>query len=263
MKNKKVSIITPVYNSEIYIKKCIDSVRAQTYTNWEMLLSDDCSTDSSVEVISEYLKKDYRIKLITSRVNSGAGIARNKAIESASGRYIAFLDCDDFWQKDKLTKQVEFLQKENLGLAYSQYYVVEGDNNVPKIKICSPEKVDFKKMLCNDYIGFLTLIYDTEIIGKHLMPEIRRRQDWAYKLKLLKNTSYAYGIQEPLAFYRIGNSSLSSNKIKLLKYNFSVFHNELGNSKIKSFFMMINFLFHYFSYKQVSKKKVNFKTSSQ
>ncbi|MBU2900549.1 glycosyltransferase family 2 protein [Maribacter dokdonensis] len=260
--NEKVSIITPVFNAEFFVRKCVESVLMQSYENWEMIFSDDCSTDRSIEIIKEYAKKEPRIKLLLSDTNRGAGVARNKAIEYASGRYITFLDSDDFWHKDKLKKQLKFLKEKDIAIAYSQYYIVEGDSNVPKYKICSPKKVNFNKMLCNDYIGFLTLLYDTDKITKQLMPEIRRRQDWAYKLQLLKDNGFAYGIQEPLAYYRVGNNSLSSNKINLLKYNFAVFHKELGYSKLSSTFMMINFLVHYFYYKSVSKKKVNFKHTS-
>lgn len=256
--NEKVSIITPVFNAELYVRQCVESVLIQSYENWEMIFCDDCSTDKSVDVIKEFAKKDTRIKLLSCETNSGAGVARNKAIEHAAGRYIAFLDCDDFWHEQKLEKQLKFLKQKDLGIVYSQYFIVEGNSNVPKFKINSPKQVTYNKMLCNDYIGFLTLLYDTEKIDKQYMPEIRRRQDWAYKLQLLKNNGCAQGIQEPLAYYRIGNSSLSSNKLKLVKYNFNIFKNELGYNWITSFFMMINFLVHYFYFKQVSKKKVNF-----
>jgi len=260
--SKTVSIITPVFNAEKYIEQCINSVLSQTHKDWELILCDDCSTDNSVRIIEEYINRDSRIILLSNEVNSGAGIARNMAIKHATGNYIAFLDGDDFWHEDKLKKQLDFIQKNHCALVYSQYYVVIGESNIPKHIICSPKVVTYKKMLCNDYIGFLTLMYDVNKLGKLFMPEIRKRQDWAYKLKLLKSTKEAIGIQEPLAFYRIGNSSLSSNKVKLLKYNFAVFHKELGYSKLSSTFMMINFLLHYFYYKSVSKKKVNFKHTS-
>lgn len=252
-----VSIITPVYNSENYIEQTIASVLAQTYTNWEQIFVDDCSSDNSEELIKSYQEKDARFKYHRLATNSGAGVARNKAIDLAKGRFIAFLDADDFWHPEKLERQLTVMQEERVPLVYSQYYVVKGASNDPEHIICSPEHTSYKKMLCNDYIGFLTLMYDTEVIGKQFMPEIRRRQDWAYKLKLLKNISHGYGIQEPLAYYRVGNSSLSSNKFKLLKYNFAIYHEVLGFSKIKSSFYMINFLAHYFFYKSTSKKKIN------
>ena len=259
---KTVSIITPVFNAEKFIEKCINSVLSQTFKDWELILCDDRSTDNSVRIIKAFINKDPRIKLLSNKINGGAGVARNKALEYATGNYIAFLDGDDFWHEDKLKKQLEFIQKYNCGMVYSQYYVVNGGSNIPEYKICSPKMVTYEKMLCNDYIGFLTLMYDVKKVGKLFMPEIRKRQDWAYKLILLKNIKEAVGIQEPLAFYRIGNSSLSSNKVKLIKYNFEVFHKELGYSWLSSSFMMINFLIHYFYYKSVSKKKVNFQLTS-
>lgn len=257
-----VSIITPLYNSEKFLPQCVASVLEQTYDDWELILSDDCSSDNSVEIAREYCKRDQRIKLIESETNNGAGVARNKAIEYASGRYLAFLDSDDFWHQDKLKKQLDLMTGKGLPLVYCQYYVVEGDAQIPEYKICSPKKVDYSTMLRNDYIGFLTLIYDTEKLGKLYMPKMRRRQDWAYKLRLLKGMGYAHGIQEPLAFYRIGDSSLSSNKFKLLKYNFEVFRKELDKSWLESFLLMIRFLLYHFLYKLTSKQKVDFKNSS-
>lgn len=255
--NNKVSIITPVFNAEKYLSICIDSVIAQSYQDWELILCDDCSSDGSVGLIEAYAFKEERITLIKSPINQGAGVARNKALELAGGRFIAFLDCDDFWHPEKLEKQLNFLNQGGFALVFCQYFVVIGNSKEPKYIIRSPKKVSYRRMLCNDYIGFLTVLYDTVHIKKQFMPEIRRRQDWAYKLKLLEKVDFAYGIQEPLAFYRVGNSSLSSNKLKLLKYNFSVYNNELGYSKLASFALMIIFLFHYFQYKFTSKKIVN------
>ena len=254
-----VSIITPVYNSERYISQCIKSVLSQSYNNWEMILCDDCSTDDSVKVVQEYVERDERIKLIFNETNSGAGVTRNNAIRVSKGRYIAFLDSDDLWHKDKLKKQMDFMIQSNLAMVYSHYYVLQGNDEKPSHVIHAPKKVSFKNMLSNDYIGFLTLIYDTRKLGKQYMPKIRRRQDWAYKLKLLKIQNYAYGIQEPLAYYRVGTNSLSSNKIRLIKYNFTVYYKELGYSFGYSVLLMVNFLTHYFWYKVTSKKKLNSK----
>lgn len=253
----KVSIITPVYNSENYLRTCIESVLEQTYTNWEMILCDDCSTDESIKVVQEYVERDERIKLICNEVNSGAGVTRNNAIKTSRGRFLAFLDSDDLWHKDKLKKQIDFMLQGDLAMVYSHYYVMQGNGEKPTHIIRSPKKVNFRNMINNDYIGFLTLVYDTEKLGKLYMPKIRRRQDWAYKLKLLKRQNYAYGIPEPLAYYRVGTKSLSSNKIKLIKYNFNVYRNELGYSFAYSSLLMVNFLIHYFWYKFTSKKKLN------
>ncbi len=251
-----VSIITPVYNSQNFLSQCIESVLSQTYKDWEMILVDDCSLDDSRKVILNYVKEDNRIKYIRLDKNGGAGVARNKAIEASKGKYLAFLDSDDFWHKDKLKKQITFLKTNNVGAVFSQYYIFNSKIEQPTHLIKSPKKADFNTMQKNDYIGFLTFLIDTEKTGKPLMPTIRRRQDWAFKLIIFKLGIKAYGIQEPLAYYRVGNQSLSSNKIKLLRYNFAVFRDILEYSWIKSILKMHIFLFHYFLFKATSKATV-------
>lgn len=255
--NKKVSIITPAYNSEKFIANAMDSVINQTYNNWEMLIIDDCSTDSTIDIVNEYSRKDDRIKLILQKTNMGAGHARNRAIQLSTGRYIAFLDSDDFWGMDKLSKQMDFIKATQAALVYCHYYIYNQRVNKVTHRIESPLKTTYNKMQRNDYIGFLTLLIDTEKTGKQLMPTIRRRQDWAYKLLLLKKGFDAYGIPEPLAYYRVGNQSLSSNKFKLFKYNFAVFRKVLRYSLVKSFYKMCAFLPFYFIFKLTARKRVN------
>lgn len=257
--NKKlglVSIITPVYNSQDFLIQCIESVLSQSYQDWEMILVDDCSTDQSEEIILNYANADQRIKYYKLDKNSGAGVARNKAIQISKGRYLAFLDSDDFWHGDKLKKQLTFLKEKNVGAVFSQYYVFDSKTAQPIYLVKSPIQADFNTMQKNDYIGFLTFLIDTEKTGKPLMPTIRRRQDWAFKLIIFKQGIKAYSIQEPLAYYRVGNQSLSSNKIKLLKYNFAVFRDILGYSWIKSIIKIHIFLFYYFLFKATSKVAV-------
>ena len=111
MKDELVSIITPTYNSEKFISETINSVLNQTYTNWELLITDDCSTDKTVEIVESYVKKDCRIKFFSLKKNSGAAIARNNSIKNSKGRYISFLDSDDLWLKNKLELQINFMKK--------------------------------------------------------------------------------------------------------------------------------------------------------
>ncbi|SDE77793.1 glycosyltransferase family 2 protein [Cellulophaga baltica] len=249
-----VSIITPVYNSEEHLRHCLESVMSQKYVNWEHILVDDCSTDQSAEIIEQYSRRDFRIKYIKLDSNSGAGVARNTAMKNATGRFIAFLDSDDYWDENKLSKQITYMLDNKYAFTYTDYFIVEKNNPNPKYIIQSPKKIDYNKMLNNDYIGCLTAIYDKELLGLNLMPDIRKRQDWVLWLRLLQKCDYAHAINEPLANYRIGNSSLSNNKFKLLKHNFNVYHKELKMSFLKSVFMMINFLIHYFYFKLTSKK---------
>lgn len=251
-----VSIITPVYNSEKFLANNIASVQAQTYTNWEHILVDDCSTDDSVKIIEEYASLDNRVKLIKLSKNSGAGVARNTAIEVAKGKFIAFLDADDYWHKDKLNKQIAYMLHHDCSFSYTQYYIVEGKSE-PKYLVQSPDIVSYKSILKNGYIGCLTAIYDAEKIGKHYMPVVRKRQDWLLWINILKKIGHAYGIQEPLAYYRVGNKSLSNNKFRLLKYNFNVYHKELGMSYAISVWRMGVFLIHYFYFKSFKIKKLN------
>jgi|31_taG_2_1085359.scaffolds.fasta_scaffold11882_1 teichuronic acid biosynthesis glycosyltransferase TuaG len=248
-----VSIITPVYNSELNIEKCLNSVINQSYSFFEHILVDDMSTDNSVKIIEKYTSIDDRLKLIRLDKNSGAGVARNKAIEMANGRFIAFLDADDYWQLNKLNKQLEFMLKNNFQITYTKYYAVNANDSKILFAVNSPNEVSFKSMLKNDYIGCLTLMYDSEKLGKIYMPEIRRRQDYAFKLRLLKIAKKAYCLDEYLAFYSMNQNSLSSNKVKLLRYNYSVFRTELNFSKLKSFMYLVRLVFYNLHFKRNSR----------
>lgn len=240
----KVSIITPTYNSEKFIAETIVSIQNQTYNNWELLITDDCSTDNTKKIIFEFQEKDIRIKFFELKKNSGAGIARNYSIKKSTGRYIAFCDSDDKWKENKLEVQINFMKKNNLPLTYSSYDVIDQHNNFKKTIIC-PEKITYKKMLRNNYVGCLTAIYDSRILDKKYMSSIRRRQDWALWLNILKIIKTTEGIKDSLAIYRDRSNSISSNKIKMLTYNWRIYYDILGYNLIKSSFLIINFMLFY------------------
>lgn len=206
-----ISIITPSYNSSGFISNTIGSVIDQAVSNWELIIVDDCSTDNSVEVIQGFVDKDPRIKLIQLTENSGAAVARNKGIEAAKGRYIAFLDSDDAWLPNKLEKQVAFMQENNYPFTFAAYDKVnESDEIFSHVGV--PDKVTYSDLLKSCSIGCLTAMYDTEFFGKVYMPLIRKRQDLGLWLKLLKKTKYAYGLNETLGFYKVRKDSISANK---------------------------------------------------
>lgn len=239
-----VSIITPTYNSVNYIEETIHSIANQTYSKWELLITDDCSTDGTWNLLKQYATKDDRIKIFRLEKNSGPGIARNNSIKNARGRFIAFCDSDDQWKTDKLEKQVKFMLEKDIGLSYSNYIVIdEIGNRIGEVK--SPNKVTYDTMLKNDYMGCLTAMYDTEKVGKMYMPEIRKRQDWALWLAILKKIPYALCLQENLAIYRKHNDSISSNKFSLIKYTWKIYHDIEKFSIPKSTFLSIRFLFYY------------------
>lgn len=228
-----VSIITPSYNCAAYIGETIESIQAQTYDNWELLITDDCSTDNSRDVIQEYVDKDPRIKLFKLDENSGAGVARNNSINAAEGQYIAFCDSDDRWYPEKLSKQVAFMQDENCAMSHTSYMTCDENDHNTGIVICRKFET-FHSMCKDDKMGFLTVMYDTTKVGKVFMPSLRKRQDWALKLKVLKICNYAKGMKEPLAYYRKRSDSISSNKRSLIKYNIAVYQQVLGWSRMRA-----------------------------
>ena len=239
-----VSIITPTYNSIQFLNDTIQSLVNQTYTDWELLITDDCSTDKTRDLLKQYSDKDHRIKVFYLEKNSGAGIARNNSIHNASGRFIAFCDSDDQWTPSKLEKQLQFMLEHDLALSYSSYKVID-EQNTEQGEVVAPQKVTYQTMLRNNYIGCLTAIYDTQKVGKIYMPEIRKRQDWALWLTILKKIPYALGIQENLAIYRDRGKSISSNKLDLIKYNWEIYRKIEQFSTLKAGFYLIQFIFYY------------------
>jgi len=238
MHNNLVSIITPSYKSKDFIVQTIESVLIQTYHNWEMIIVDDVSPDDSNKVIEEYIKKDSRIKLIKLEENSGPAVARNRAIEEAKGRYIAFLDADDLWMPKKLEKQIAFMQDKQCILSYTAYETMSESGEKESLVVRPHQKLSYTDLLKSNQIGCLTAIYDTEKIGKVYMPLISKRQDYGLWLKILKQIDFAYGIDEPLSVYRIMSNSVSSNKYKLLKYNYLLFRKYEKFSIFKSFYYL-------------------------
>jgi teichuronic acid biosynthesis glycosyltransferase TuaG len=218
----KVSIITPSFKSEQFVSKTIESVLCQTYENWEMIIVDDCSPDNSNIIIEDYCKKDCRIKLIKLEKNSGPAIARNRAIEEAKGRYIAFLDADDLWKPEKLEKQINFMKENNLAFTYSSYELIDENDNFLG-KYITKDLITYKELLKTNVIGCLTAIYDIEKLDKVFMPNILKRQDYGLWLKILKQINSTKGILEPLAIYRIRKNSVSSNKLKAAQYQWKIY----------------------------------------
>jgi glycosyltransferase involved in cell wall biosynthesis len=244
-----VSIITASYNCSKFIAETIESIQAQTYTNWELLITDDCSTDSSREIIRTYAEKDARIRLICLSVNSGAGVARNTSIEQAQGRFIAFCDSDDRWLPYKLEKQLDYMTRNNVDACYSSYLTCDEQGDIRGI-VVAYKSINYKEICRDDSIGFLTFIYNAERVGKVYMPSLRKRQDWAYKILLMQKAPLAYGVLDALAIYRIRTNSLSNNKRKLVRYNVRVYKEVLHYSTIGAW---LKFLFDFFPH-YVAKK---------
>jgi glycosyltransferase involved in cell wall biosynthesis len=237
-----VSVITPVFNCCRFIEQTIDSVRAQTHADWEMICVDDCSSDGSGELVQSLIDKDCRIRLIRLEENSGAAVARNVAIEAARGRYIAFLDSDDIWLPYKLEHQLEYMQSNNAPFCFSAYARIDEHNNV----ICTvgvPPQVSYQGMLKTSVIGCLTAIYDTEFFGKVSMPLARKRQDFALWLQLLKRIDVARGIPEVLALYRVRQDSMSANKFDAARHTWNIYRKVEGFGFWRSFYYFSHYGF--------------------
>ena len=244
-----VTIIMPSYDSEKFIIESIESVLAQTYSNWELIIVDDCSPDDSNKIITKYVDSDGRIKLIKLQKNSGPAVARNTAIEAASGRYIAFLDSDDVWLPNKLETQINFMHDNDLAFTYSSYRLVGEDNEHLGVFI-TKDKISYFDILKTCSVGCLTAIYDTKKIGKQYMPLILKRQDYGLWLKILKLIGETKGISEPLATYRIRKNSVSSNKVKAAKYQWKIYRDIEKLSFLKSLYYFV-----FYAYNGVTKYK--------
>ena len=241
--NSLVSIITPNFNSENFISQTILSVLNQTYKNWEMIIVDDLSTDNSQNIINSFIDKDSRIRLHVLNENSGAALARNKAISLAKGDFIAFLDSDDLWLPKKLELQLNFMLENNYALTYSSYEVINEKGILTSKIINCKNKLDYNRMLYSNEIGCLTAIYDKKKFGKVYMPEIRKRQDYGLWLKILKSEKYAYGLPKVLAQYRDRSESISNNKIEMLKWNWNLYKNVEKLSYFRAtFYTMCNII---------------------
>jgi glycosyltransferase involved in cell wall biosynthesis len=229
-----VSIITPAYNSAEFIGNTIESIRRQTYTHWELLITDDCSEDNTSEIVQFYMAEDTRIKLYKLKKNSGAAVARNNSIKESSGRFIAFCDSDDLWKMEKLEKQIQFLLEKNYQFVFCQSEVIDKNNNIIGI-YKRVLKTSYYQTLIINYIGTSGVLYDTKNIGKIYMRNIRARQDWMLWLDILKKTRYAYCLPEILTAWRMSYKSLSSNKKKLFKYHITIYNKYLGYPKVLAY----------------------------
>ncbi len=230
---KKVSVIIPVHNSRKYIEKCINSVINQTYKNLEIIIVDDNSIDNSVNIIKSI--KDKRIKLIELKENNGAAQARNKGIEVSTGEYICFLDSDDYWYNKKIEKQLKFIK--NKAFIYSEYlYLKNNKTHIAHV----PKSLTYNQLLKNSAIFTSTVMLNMKYLNKEdvYMPNIKMGQDYGTWYKILKKIGIAYGMQEVLSIYRVGNKSLSSNKFKAMKRTWNLY--KMENLKlIKSVYCFI------------------------
>ncbi|MHB1454847.1 MAG: glycosyltransferase family 2 protein [Saccharofermentanales bacterium] len=233
-----VSIIMPAFNCAEYIGRTIDSVIGQSYHNWEIIIADDCSTDDTAAVVQAYRAADPRIRYIRMDRNSGAAMARNMAVELAQGRYLAFLDSDDVWFPDKLTRQIDFMKRNCYAFTCTSYTKIDADGRYLDRTVQSKPQSDYESILKSNP-GNSTVIYDASLLGKHQIPDIRKRNDYVMWLAIIKKAKILYGMPEALGSHRVREGSISKNKFSLVKYHWKVYREIEKLSLFKSCYLVV------------------------
>lgn len=216
-----VSIITPCYNSAAFLQETADSVLAQTFTDWQWIITDDCSTDNSLEILKRFA--DSRIIVLQTETNGGAGHARNVSLNSASGRYITFLDADDYWEPNFLEEMIGFMEKQKAELAYAGYARCNEELQPQLEDFCADTVVTFENLLKTCRLSLLSSVYDSRRVGIEFFPEGSKREDHVMWLNLLKKIPAGYPLTKTLAKYRMHPSSVSRKKSKIIRDQYLVY----------------------------------------
>ena len=224
MKDGLVSVIMPSWNTGRFIAESIQSVINQTYHNWELIIVDDCSTDNTDEVVMSF--SDSRIKYLKNEKNLGAAFSRNRAMREARGEWLAFLDSDDLWRKNKLEKQISFMNSNGYTFSYHNYTRIDEDGKPLNILVSGPDVVSKRKMYHYDYIGQLSMIYSAKHFGLIQIKDIKKNNDYAIRLQLYKKkNTECHLLKEDLALYRVRKQSISHDKLaKKIKSHYDLFH---------------------------------------
>lgn len=231
-----VSIIMPSYNTAEYIAASIRSVLSQTYKNWELIIVDDCSADTMDDAVKPFLS-DERIKYLKNEKNSGAAVSRNRALREAAGKWIAFLDSDDLWMPDKLSKQIGFMEEHGYHFSYTNYSEIGADGKVNGVKVTGPKRISKCGMFNYCWPGCLTVMYDAQAVGLIQIADIRKNNDYAMWLKVCRKAD-CYLLDEDLALYRRGRvGSISTHGIKkLIGWHYKLHKEAEGQNSLVALF---------------------------
>ena len=252
----KVSIIMPTHNDEKFVKDTITSVLNQTFDDYELIIIDDKSTDKTVDLIKSFA--DKRIKLIVNETNRGAAFSRNVGLRTASGEYVAFLDGDDRWYPEKLKLQLEFMERNGYLFSYTDYELIDEENNKLGIYYTGPAKVSYRKFIRIDYVGTSTVMYKRSIYPDLQIPDnILKRNDDALWFLLSKKAD-CYRFEGIYSQYRKNSNSISSGKkSKLYKYHVELYQKLYGFCLLKAHLFSLRNIFYYFLKQLRYKKKFN------
>ena len=240
--NELVSIIMPSYNTAKFIGESIESVLAQTYTNWELIIIDDCSSDNTDEVVSKFT--DERIRYLKNEMNSGAAVSRNYALREAKGKWIAFLDSDDSWFPDKLRKQIDFMETNGYVFSYTSYCEIDENSRSLNVFVTGPKRITKTGMYNYCWPGCLSVMYDASAIGLVQIADIKKNNDYAMWLKVIKKAE-CYLFDETLAMYRKRTGSISNHSFtKLISWHYKLYCIAENRGALASFVLTIrNLLF--------------------
>ena len=239
-----VSIITPYYKKKKYIKQTIDSVLQQTYKNFELIIIYDDENKKDLYFINKIVKRDKRIKILINKKNLGAGRSRNKALKLIKGKYIAFLDSDDLWFKNKLQKQIYFMKKNQIEISHTSYCIINPRNKV--IGMRKAKDMSYKRLLASCDIGLSTVVLDRRIItNKTRFANIKTKEDYVLWLKITLNNNTIFALKNNLTKWRKLNNSLSASKIQKFHDGYLVYRKHMNFSLLKSFVYLLLLSFNY------------------
>lgn len=236
-----VSVITPAYNASEYIEECIESVRAQSYSNWEMIIVDDYSEDDTLKIAQDYAKRDRRIKVISHEINRGVAAARNTALKKAKGGYIAFLDSDDIWDKKKLFKQLCFMEENLYAITFTSYQKINAITRKKGKVIKIPKIMTYEKIFGNTAMACLTVMVNRKAVGEFYMPSLAHTEDQCTWQDILNRGYVAYGLDENLAYYREGNMSLTIDKKRSIRQQWRTYRDYYKFGRMKSIYYFIQY----------------------
>ena len=231
--SRLVSIIMPSYNTGRFIAKTIESVLVQSYSDWELIIVDDCSNDNTDDVVTQYLV-DARIRYIKNETNSGAAVSRNRALREAKGKWIAFLDSDDLWEPDKLEKQIAFMENNGYHFSYTNYIEIDEESIPNGKRVTGPKRITKHGMYNYCWMGCLTVMYDSATVGLIQIEDIKKNNDYAMWLKVCKIAN-CYLLDENLARYRKRSGSISNHGyMKLIKWHYKLYREAEKKNPISS-----------------------------
>ncbi|ARP96983.1 glycosyltransferase family 2 protein [Bordetella genomosp. 13] len=239
-----VSVVMPAHNARPYIGAAIDSVQAQTFGEWELIVIDDASTDGTADLVHTYAARDARIRLARNATNVGVAATRNKALEMARGRYVAFLDSDDLWMPDKLRAQVAFLDGTQGWVSYGDYRRID-ENGATIGHVRAPARIDYPAMLRSNFIGNLTGIYRRDSLSDLRFTAIGH-EDYVFWLDAVRRAGSAAATPAdgPLAAYRVAAGSVSGNKLRALRWQWAIYRQHLGLPLPRSVWLFANYVFN-------------------